>query len=64
MTKPLRQPTPRDIRALVDFLPRLYGDGTPPPVVRWFTETADGVLTMPWPEYNETVESFFDLIVN
>lgn len=64
MTKRLRQLTPRDIRALVDFLPRLYSDGTPPPVVPWFTETADGALTMPWPEYNETVERFFDLIVD
>ena len=59
-----RQPTRRDIQALVDFLRRLYGDGTPPPVIRWITKTKDGTLTLPWPEYDETVERFIELIVS
>ena len=57
-----RQPTPRDTRALVDFLPKLYGDGTPPPITRWSTRTQDRALTLPWPDYDETVEGFIDLI--
>ena len=57
-----REPSARDIRILVEFLPKLYGEGTPPPVMRWNTEGKDGTLTLPWPEYNETVESFIDLI--
>ena len=47
-----------DIRALVDFLPKLYGDGTPPPITRWNTRTQDRALTLPWPAYDETVEGF------
>ena len=31
-----RQPTARDIRALVAFLPKLYGDDSPP-AVKWAT---------------------------
>ena len=59
-----RQPTAQDILALVDFLPKLYGDGARPPAARWITETEDGALVLPWPEYDETVRSFIDLIVN
>ena len=43
----VRQPTLRDIRTLVAFLPRLHGDGTRLPVARWSTETEDGALTKP-----------------
>ena len=45
----IRQPTPRDIRALVDFLPRLYGDGTAPPVMRWFALHTEGYRTAAGP---------------
>ena len=50
-----RQPTAQDIRALVHFLPKLYGDGARPPIARWTTETEDGALVLPWPEYDKTV---------
>ena len=59
-----REPSMRDFQVLVEFLPKLYGGRAPPPVVRWITETEDGALTLPWPEYNETVRSFIDLIEN
>ena len=58
------EPSAGDIQALLEFLPKLYGEGAPLPVVRWFTETKDGALTLPCPQYNETVKSFIDLIVN
>jgi len=53
-------PTSQDIEELVAFLPRLYADGFVP-VIRWRggTPNEDGVLTMPWPEYDEVVEQFF-----
>ena len=59
-----REPSASDIQALLEFLPKLYGEGAPPPIVRWDMETEDGTLHMPWPEYNETVDSFIGLIVN
>lgn len=59
------QPTPEDIRELIAFLPRLYGEGAPPPA-RWpeSKEDDDGVLVLFAPEYNETVKAFMDTIVN
>ncbi len=33
-------------------------------IERWVTQNGDGSLTLPWPKYNETVESFIHLIVN
>lgn len=57
-----REPSARDIKALVEYLPKLYGEDAPQPIARWITETADGELTLPWPEYDETVERFIDLI--
>ena len=54
-----REPSASDIQALLEFLPKLYGEGAPPPIVRWDMRTA-----FPWPEYNETVDSFIGLIVN
>ena len=59
-----REPSMRDIQALVAYLPELYGEGAPRPVVRWIAENSAGGLTLPWPEYNETVQSFIDLIVS
>ena len=59
-----REPSARDIQALIEFLPKLYGEGAPPPVVRWFSEASDGTLVSPWPEYNNTVERFIDLIAD
>ena len=58
-----REPSARDIQALLEFLPKLYGEDAPPPVAQWISETKDGALAFPWPEYNETVESFINLIV-
>ncbi len=55
-----RLPTPEEIRALVAFLPRLYADGFTP-VRRWAggAGDAEGVITMPWPEYEDVVIEFF-----
>ena len=58
-----REPSARDIQALVEFLPKLYGEGAPTPITRWITKTGDGALVMPWPKYHETVKSFIDQIV-
>jgi hypothetical protein len=54
-----RRPTAQEMAELVAFLPRLYADGFTP-VKRWHggTPNEDGVLTMPWPEYDEVVEAF------
>ena len=58
-----REPSARDLQALVAYLPKLYGEGAPQPVARWITENTDGAPTLPWPQYDETVRSFIDLIV-
>ena len=55
------QPTARDIQALVAYLPKLYRHGLTP-ITQWLTETEDGVLILPWPEYDERVVRFIDLI--
>jgi Family of unknown function (DUF6508) len=55
-----RMPTSNDIEELVSFLPRLYAEGFTP-ITRWHVgiKDQDGVLTMPWPEYDELVGEFF-----
>jgi len=55
-----RLPTSSEIRELVSFLPRLYGEGFIP-IREWGggTENEDGALVMPWPVYEEAVEEFF-----
>jgi hypothetical protein len=55
-----RLPNAEEIAELVAFLPRLYAPGFMP-VQRWEggTRDADGVLTLPWPEYDPVVEDFF-----
>jgi Family of unknown function (DUF6508) len=55
-----RMPTLYDIEELVAFLPRLYAEGFTP-IKRWRVaiKDQDGVLTMPWPEYDELVGEFF-----
>ena len=58
-----REPSMRDIQALVAYLPELYGEGAPRPVVRWITKTGDGAPVAPWPKYHETVKRFIDQIV-
>lgn len=49
-----RAPTWQEIDELIAFLPLLYAEGFSP-VRRWHGGTArpDGVITMPWPEYDE-----------
>ncbi len=57
---PTRLPTPEEIQELVAFLPRLYADGMTP-VKKWHggpTEE-EGVMIMPWPEYEDVVCEFF-----
>ena len=58
-----RQPDARDIRELVAFLPRLYGDERRP-VAEWVRgrKAKEGALVIPWPKYNEDVEAFFHLL--
>ena len=60
------EPSARDIQELVAYLPKLYGEGAPRPVVRWMwpEKEADGTVTMPHPLYDDTVRSFIDLIVD
>ncbi len=55
-------PSSGDIDALVAFLPKLYGDYAEP-VVTWsgMTKDGDGVFTLPYPQYNQTVRAFFML---
>ena len=51
------QPTARDIRDLLAFLPKLYADGFVP-IKRVHSKDEDGVIAFPWPEYDQTVEDF------
>ena len=52
-------PTPQEIEELIAFLPRLYKPGFSP-VKKWHggDKGDDGVITMPWPDYDETVMEF------
>ena len=54
-----RNPTSQEIEELVAFLPRLYEPGFSP-VKKWHggDKDDDGVITMPWPDYDETVMEF------
>ena len=56
------QPSVQDIEALVAFVPRLYGPDAQPTGRLVTGRTADGTPTMPWYEYNDTVEDFIDTI--
>jgi Family of unknown function (DUF6508) len=51
------------MQALVAYLPRLYAEGFKP-VIRWNggNRGQDGVIHMPWPEYNPLVEEFYRLV--
>jgi hypothetical protein len=57
-----RLPSLKEIQALVAFLPRLFTEGFEP-VKEWHggTQNKDGMITMPWPEYDPLVEEFFRL---
>ena len=58
MTKS-RLPTSNEIAELVAFLPRLYAEGFEP-VDCWMGggQDANGVFSLPWPEYNQVVTDF------
>ena len=58
-----RMPTYQEMQALVDFLPRLYAKGFKP-VIRWNggDRGQDGVIHLPWPEYDPLVEDFYRLV--
>lgn len=60
-----RMPTSKEIEALISFLPKLYADGFAP-IKEWNggTKGRDGVIAMPWPEYNEIVEAFYQVASN
>jgi len=55
-----RTPTSQEIEELVAFLPRLYVKELSP-AKKWHggDKDDDGVITMPWPEYEPVVEDFF-----
>lgn len=55
-----RLPTFEEMRRLAAFLPRLYAEGFEP-VVRWNggVKEADGLMRLPWPEYDPVVEGFY-----
>lgn len=55
-------PTEAEMQALVAYLPRLYADGFAP-VIRWQggVKGSDGVISMPYPEYDPLVEAFYRL---
>lgn len=58
-----RPPTYHEMQALVAFLPCLYAEGFEP-VNRWNggDRGQDGVIHLPWPEYDPLVEEFYRLI--
>jgi len=53
-------PTQKEIEELVAFLPRMYKDEFSP-VKEWHggDKDDDGVMTMPYPEYDPIVKEFF-----
>jgi len=52
----------QDIQELVAFLPRLYADGFDPVrETHGGVPNEDGVISMPWTEYERIVEEFFRL---
>jgi hypothetical protein len=54
-------PTLQEIEELVAFLPRLYAEGLTP-IKRWGGGIDDdGILNIPWPEYDEIVDVFFQV---
>ena len=55
-----RLPALKEIEELVAFLPKLYAEGFNP-VRRWGGGEQDknGVSTIPWPDYDESVTEFF-----
>jgi hypothetical protein len=59
MKKETRLPTADEIKALVSFLPRLYGQGFNP-VIKWEggNKDANGIIHMPYPVYDPLVEEF------
>ena len=56
------QPTARDIRDLLAFLPRLYADGFVP-TKRVHSKDQDGeIVAFPWPEYEAVVDEFMNCV--
>ena len=56
-----RLPTSEDIAELVAFLPQLYEEGFTP-IRKWHGgQPDDGVIEMPWPEYNKLIKEFFQI---
>lgn len=60
MTSPrIDWPAPQEIEELVAFLPDLSAEGFRP-IKRWHGgDKEEGVMTMPFPEYEEVVQRFF-----
>lgn len=58
-------PTLQEIEKLTAYLPRLYADGFEP-ITSWSggEKQQDGSFSVPYPNYNSTVEEFFRLIAS
>jgi len=55
-------PTRQEIETLTSFLPRLYAEGFSP-VRNWNGgKQKDGSFTLPYPDYDPTVEEFFRVV--
>jgi hypothetical protein len=54
-----RKPTSQEIEELITFLPRLYAEGFAP-IKQWHggIPDQDGVIQMPWADYDEIVIEF------
>ena len=56
------QPTARDIRELLAFLPKLYADGFAP-IKRVHSKDKDGeIIAFPYPEYEVVVDEFMNCL--
>jgi len=58
----MKSPTTQDIKELTAFLPLLYEEGISP-VKKWHggDKDKDGVITIPWPEYDPIVMEFIEV---
>ena len=55
-------PTTKDLRELISYLPKLYRKGFKP-IHKWNggEKNENGIIVMPWPQYDNVVSEFFKL---
>ena len=56
------QPTARDFRELLAFLPKLYAEGFTPIKSVHSKDEVGEIVAFPWPEYDDVVKEFMDQI--